>query len=62
MMKEEVARLLAMQGYAVPEADLLEITARFNAMAAGVAGLDGLEADEVESWYALFPFASDDER
>jgi hypothetical protein len=59
---EQVERILAVQGYAVPEDDLVEITARLNAQLEGAAALDRMATDETGPWYALFPFGDGDER
>ncbi len=59
---EQVERILAAQGYAVPEEDLVEITARLNAQLEGSAALDRTAAAEAEPWHALFPFGATRDR
>ncbi len=59
---EQVERILAAQGYAVPEEDLVEITARLNAQLEGAAALDLTAAAEAEPWHALFPFEATRDR
>ncbi len=59
---EQVERILAAQGYAVPEEDLVEITAQLNAQLEGSAALDRTAAAEAEPWHALFPFGATRDR
>ena len=58
LSKEQVSLILAAQGYDVPEADLVEITARLNAELEGAAALDRLANDDSGSWHTLFPFST----
>ena len=58
LSKEQIRLILATQGYDVPEADLVEITARLNAELEGAAALDRLATDDSEPWHTLFPFST----
>jgi hypothetical protein len=50
LTKGQVASLLSLQGYEVPEPDLTEITHRINALIESLQGLDALDVYHVEPW------------
>lgn len=50
LTKAEVAALLRLQGYDVPEPDLSEIVHRVNALAESLVELDALDVFHVEPW------------
>lgn len=52
LTNDEVARLLAVQGYGpVPPADLEEVVARVNQVLTAAAGWDALEPERYEAWH-----------
>ena len=50
MTKGQVASLLSLHGYEVPEPDLTEITHRVNALIESLQTLDSLDVYHVEPW------------
>ena len=60
LTRDHVRLLLSMQGYAVPDDDLLEITARLNALVEGLSQLERSGPLRVEPWPTLIGYQGDD--
>jgi len=50
LTKEQVASLLSVHGYAIPQPDLAEVTHRINALMESLQALDDLGVYHVEPW------------
>ncbi len=61
LTSEQVRLLLSLQGYEVPETDLVEITARFNALVDGLSQFEQFGPLDKEPWPNLLPFGDTDD-
>lgn len=50
---EHVRAQLKQVGYEIPELDLLEVTARLNALVEGMAGVEHYTSNAIEPWPTL---------